>query len=506
MMLNETDSRNPENIQQNVMGCPVEMSDKKPCGRPICPAPTEVDWRPVCLMHSHLPTKDQRLFRQEIKDILSGTSTFHRPNDRFDFVSFVFPSIDFGDFVFTKYANFGGTTFFGHGDFGSAQFEQGAYWGMARFLDFANFSKAKFATDTDFIQAWFGGEATFAEAMFSGEANFWGTIFSKQVMFVKTQFTRACSFFNARFIGDGYFSAATFCRGADFKYATFGANTAFTGSTFGVTEGASVGQQDLDSPICIADFTGTGFLKPKLVNFNHANKNSSTGLRLRMLNCNMEEVEFEDVRWHRHLGRRVLQDELDVMGESGSAREEPEKRHELVAIAYRRLANMFEKSRAYDIAEDFSVGAMAMGRLDPENFLFARRLAPHYRKRGFLHWLGENVSALGIYNFASHYGSSYRRAFAVLLFVVLIFGVAFSLSDLESTRKSSGADSTNLLVKVSERYLGGFFHSLEIAAFRRDTYYVATSRSGRILVVLESVLVPSQLALLVLALRRRFRR
>jgi hypothetical protein len=266
--------------QSEPTGCPIDMSDDRPCGRPIHPAPSDVDEQPVCLMHSHDSNKDQDQFRKEIDAILGGTSAYHRPKNKFDFVQFVFPSADFGGATFTQEADFGETVF---------------------------------------------------------------------------------------------------------------------------------GLRQDDAPVAsvaIVDFTAARFEQPAKMQFYRVNQGSPRGLRIRLTDSNVENVQFVDVRWHHHGRRMVIQDELDVTASSKPGGEQEqgqrEARYELVAIAYRQLISNFEKVRAYDLAEDCSIGAMEMKRRDPAQFLFAQRLGPHYQRWNRLRWLGEQVSVVNLYRSEQH--------------------------------------------------------------------------------------------------------
>jgi hypothetical protein len=187
----------------------------------------------------------------------------------------------------------------------------------------------------------------------------------------------------------------------------------------------------------------------------------------------MEEVTFEAVRWHRQNRRMILQDEIDRRGNVSEAASSEE-----VATAYRRLINNFERARAYDLAEDCSIGAMEMKRLDPTQPVFSR-------------------IAVNLYRLASNYGSSYRRALGVLLgFVLIAFPLLFAcpLVGLAPNSGRSVLEPTGLI------------HSLEVATFQSNTHYVATNGLAWGLEILERIFVPAQVALFLLALRRRFRR
>ena len=68
----------------------------------------------------------------------------------------------------------------------------------------------------------------------------------------------------------------------------------------------------------------------------------------------------------------------------------------------------FEKNGTYDLAEDCYIGSMEMQRLDHTRPLFVRII-------------------LTIYLWASTYGSSYSRAFAVLIALIVLTGLLLAL-------------------------------------------------------------------------------
>ena len=146
-----------------------------------------------------------------------------------------------------------------------------------------------------------------------------------------------------------------------------------------------------------------------------------------------------------------------------------------------------------------------MKRLDPDQFMFARVLSDCYRKSRLLRWFGRRLSATYLYRFASYYGSRYIRALAVLLLVVAIAGLLYGLPSVGLHRVDSGSIGHPPLSQ-SGRVVAGLFHALEVATFQRQLLYDTETIFGKLVVVLETILVPAQLTLFLLALRRRFRR
>ena len=230
-------------------------------------------------------------------------------------------------------------------------------------------------------------------------------------------------------------------------------------------------------------------------------KKDAPGLRARFVNCRVEGVQFADVNWHRQGGRMVLQDELALTGLAyGPTLDEPDLTHELVAIAYRQLVSNFEKERAYDLAEECKIGAMEMKRLDPKKFLFPKWLESYYKKWRWLRWLGENISVASLYRLTSRYGTSYTQALLVLFDLLVIFGLLFALPWFAIQREKPSLP----LRGVWNRLGAGLFHS-SVDVATRDSLYSVPTRFGHFASALETILVPAQLALFLLALRRRFR-
>lgn len=415
---------------------------------------------------------------------------------------------DFRRSVFKKKADFGEARFeaiaaFGESELNSPVFESSTFGGnvwftAAKLFGAANFRNVAFRDHVDFSHSAFFGSADFSFANFDRSdfsetifeaANFAFTEFSKTADFQRLVVRGRAVFHSTKFQGVR-FESAHFHGGASFDSATFSGDVEFKRATFGLLPDAN---GSTDGAEAVADFSDAKFEEPTRVWFSQVNKDVGVGLRARFLNCDVEQVHLEDVRWHRRGGRMVLQDELDLIERTateatpGAKTADNRSGHELVAIAYRQLINNFDKVRALDLAEDCFCGAMEMKRRDPD-----------------ASWLSRAV--LTAYKLASSYGSNYVRAFFVLLAIVVVFGMVFAAPwvGLEAAKGNPGG----VLMASSwlRRLPAGAFHSLEVGSFQREPVYVLPSRRGRLVVTAEQVLIPIQAALLLLALRRRFRR
>lgn len=276
------------------------------------------------------------------------------------------------------------------------------------------------------------------------------------------------NFGRATFTQRAFFGGATFTQGADFEEATFTEAADFTSTLWGAGKDAPVGETVVEP--AIADFRDAKFIKPEQVRFLQVNAKGRQGFRGRFVNCLTKGVLFEDVQWHREKGRMVLQDELDRLANASGA-----ATYEQVAAAYRRFVINFDEAKHYDLSEDCMIGAMEMKRLDPDQPIFVRR-------------------AVNLYRWASNYGSSYLWALGVLVFMVGVFGPFYSLSGLTPKPERTVLEPVGLI------------HSVEVATFKSETHAIAGSGVAWFLEILERVLIPAQVALFLLALRRRFRR
>jgi Pentapeptide repeats (9 copies) len=220
-------------------GCPVEMHDGKPCGRPVYNALAGVDERPVCLMHSVDPDKDEGWFQYEFRRVLNDNS-----QGVADFTRFVFPSSYystrefsstclFRNAKFLKVANFMKASFARDADFSEAEFAHGAIFTGAAFWKKCHFVRCKFSKEARFSETDFRDAACFTEARFDGEASFSLAKFQGPVFFKKGSFSKKAEFSQSRFVNSADFTAVKFAHDADFTGANFHLGGDFTEAEFG---------------------------------------------------------------------------------------------------------------------------------------------------------------------------------------------------------------------------------------------------------------------------------
>ena len=572
-------------------GCPIVMADGKPCGRPLHQDQSELDNRPVCVMHSRDTKKRGGDFGENMNAILQCCSTANRISSRFDFTGFVFPHFEFRqnydrvvifkNAIFILLADFSGSSFATEVDFSDATFMLGARFNKVTFKSNSKFSQATFRGDVDFTQSTFQGAVDFSGASFGQLANFSGinfqvpvdfsrviaahevkfsgtsfqstsnftlarltqadfskTTFHNEATFLETTHLKHSNFSNAMFIGIARFSRNTFENSVDFVAASFVMDAIFLDTTFtaGANFKGAVFSRGADFSYAvlgprgggptllpaIADFRDVRFNDPNRALFHHINKNSSQGLKIRLVLSNVEGVRFADIHWYGEGDRKmVLQDELDITmslkieeGTSVSSEESmkeipksPPPSYEQIAITYRQLINNFEKVRAFDLTEDCWYGVREMKRLNPYYFVMSRQLLPYYKRCHWLRWLGERLSFLYLYKKISGYGCSHQRAFMVLFVVIFVFAVVYPVIGLDEISDSRRAAHVGLssIPEMTRAYGAGWLHSLEVATFQRSPVYVPSNHLGRLAEIVETIMVPIQASLLLLARRRRFR-
>jgi len=146
----------------NIEGCPVEMFVRPrfairglPCGRPIYHAPLAADEKPVCLMHSRDPEKNEQDFWKEYERLLQDVC-----EDVADFSGFVFTG-PMHETVFVKPCSFQRAIFLNDVDFWAANFQHNVdFWG------------ATFNGNVSFNMGSFGGVANFTDVRFAGAVEF----------------------------------------------------------------------------------------------------------------------------------------------------------------------------------------------------------------------------------------------------------------------------------------------------------------------------------------------
>ena len=194
-------------------------------------------------------------------------------------------------------------------------------------------------------------------------------------------------------------------------------------------------------------------------------------LRLRAVNCTMQNCRFEDVNWDRSRGRLTLEDEL-ILDTTKS------RGHELVRIAYNRLTARFDEGRSYMLAEECFAGAMEVTRLNPQTSWWDRAWLTCYRA-------------------TSAYGSNSLRALGWVIATWLTFGFLYALpfAGLKTASPSGDVGAVESLAPWGKRLLAGVFHSVQVSTLIADRAFVVTEPGGAVLSTIQPVAIAIPTAL-----------
>jgi hypothetical protein len=391
-------------------------------------------------------------------------------------------------------------------------------------LEEASFREATFSGEVDFKEVTFHGEADFSGAIFSGEADFGDAVFRSRAYsaYFDTYFHKAT------FIGGASFGRVTFGNTASFAEATFRGEVSFRGATF--KESARF--HDFKAfPRTALVFSGANIEKPERISFH------TTYLRPSwFVDVDAQKFDFSDVEWFRipdtsepdadKLAELTLEEEIenllrpliaerqkslskfsdnDVLEEDlenltlvfEPRNAEPEESSNKLADndvqtlrnqslrrltkCCRRLMNNAEENRDYPTANEFHYWSMEA-----------------QRKEG---WSRLGVIAT-LYWALSGYGERPLRALGVLFGIWLAFAALYLLlADSAPFWAFSASSFWGLASNVGQAVV----YSLGALA-RLSPEPKPTPGLFQFLVTLEGLLGPLQIALFLLAVRRRVMR
>jgi hypothetical protein len=130
-------------------------------------------------------------------------------------------------------------------------------------------------------------------------------------------------------------------------------------------------------------------------------------------------------------------------------------------------------------------------------------------------WLRSHLNGYTVYRLLSHYGTSYWHAALMLIVMVACFSWIFLFTGFqpnpEETREAvrlieyDWGGSTGLSHVLSD-YKKSFLLTLSIMTFQRQRFYVPMGEASQLWVLIATLVLTAQVALVLLAIRRRFKR
>jgi uncharacterized protein YjbI with pentapeptide repeats len=472
-------------------------------------------------------------FQLSLDELLSQHSASPE-SDTIDMRGFCFPLLNWKGKEFTKKLDLQDASFEQEVHFDKATFHQDVNFHSATFADHANFSETIFNGEAYFGGATFNKSAWFHDTIFKGEATFlsefnklayfYGACFSQQANFLQARFKERAIFPKTKFEGKAVFLEAVFSDMANFIESIFEQEAMFSGAFFEQATTFAGASFRHNVSFRSATFSGAVYFAPytkkcilgecdfrrliikKEAEFNFQQVNLG---RSRFTDTDLEKIVFRDIEWgnteSRWVKRAVLWDEVCPLEE-----DESERNYEKIAENYRQLVLNYESKRDYDVAEAFHIGEMEM----------RRKKQGAYIKSPWLRWLRERLNSYWLYRLLSNYGTSYWQALTVLLALLLIFSAAFLYTGFQPNKENISAtgraieynvftDSTHHNVSLGQwlsDYGEAVLFSLSIITFQRERFYEPVGWVSQLFLYLAVLTITTQGALVVLSVRRRFRR
>jgi uncharacterized protein YjbI with pentapeptide repeats len=438
---------------------------------------------------------------------------------------------NFAEARFMGHILFSEAQFKGMADFRAVEFSGGStYFAGAVFEgEKADFSSARFAGDVqfqadfghdaDFSKAHFGGEANFGPdplhdpeiryfAEFKGLANFNSAVFDQDTSFKKTRFQKV-SFDRAIFNGNNSFDQTLIEGDTTFCETLFGpeSETSFTEVTFG----PKINLEKAKIKGYVSFFGSEQnkiFYEEKnfliMDNIRAGGKDKLLFCNVRLcprwfVRCDPRNFIFTTIHWGWSDGfgriRYVRKEWKDL-----------KERHidqRLLRIAYSYLAINAEENNRFNESSGFrkmSFEAEWLERVEQRKEWFGKlkEYLSGKSKRTLIEVLEE--SRIGVlqflYRWLSGYGESWYRALLVLFLIWVGFALLYTTPLFQTAPEDKGLSLGNF---------SAFVYSLLVMALQKPAPLPVNS-FGKLLVVLETVFAPVQLALLALAIRRKFMR
>ncbi len=333
--------------------------------------------------------------------------------------------------------------------------------------------------DYDFREVFFPGRVSFAQHRFKKPVNFSGAGFASWANLRETEFFEEVDFSYAKFSQAAIFEKAVFSGPVRFENTEISGEADFRGATFG----GLAAFRHLNEP-------GGSSPPPRFTAYFHYVTFGPQG-RLQFqdlslayvsfLGTDMRRLEFHNVRWHLFRGRQTVYDEILLRQKGGpfiislTSWFEHGLNYEGICARveqlYRYLKLNYEQAGDQMQAGDFHYGEMEM----------------HRRANPWRRWFP--LSWYNLYWVLSGYGEKPLRALGWLLGLLFGLGALLTLLGLTSAAGTPmGLESALIFI-------------LQQATLIHPEWARPLTPGGELIGSLSRLLLPAQLALLILALR-----
>ncbi len=424
------------------------------------------------------------------------------------------------------------------GSFYDCKFKDEAFFGGTEFLDTpVHFEDIRFFGKTNFRLCRFDKEIKFINMKFKNTVDFTGTEFNNDAEFIWTEFHKKANFEKVKFLKGIKFWESKFLDTSCFYEASFYGNTYFIG--------------DYNNHIfnSILNFRSVTLPTNNDVRFEFANFSKAT-----FLDTSLTNIHFRNVKWYKPIidisfRSIALWDEFRKLEKSNILTSDMDtgdsKRHYYkIAENYTDLLNNFENKRDFITANQFYIGEMEIRRKsrsdkilempnsllnlsfeDEKQYKIVKRFKQlgsrfkrlFIRKRSIVNFY--NISFVG-YSLLSNYGTNPFLALGwLLLFVFFLFPCIFMWSGFTSTPQTpfdpvfidyvfsfNPMEVFRSLPKVLNDYPTALSYSLSILSFQKNSFYLPVSIFSQFTSSLAIIVFYSQFSLLILAIKRFFKR
>lgn len=408
---------------------------------------------------------DRAIFESDVlfDDVrFKGTASFYGAT---------FRTVSFEGADFASSADFRLAKFEGEARFRKAKFNGQASFRWASFVKDVTFAKVGFGGDADFLGAKFGAEADFEEAIFDRNAQFDDSHFLGFAQFRRAVFTGEAWFPNTLFNGTAWFIASQFSGGARFDRAKFKGNADFSGSAATASKSGAI--RLAEGPANV--FFWVNFSKAEF--YKRAQFTNRRFLGTTIFCCTLFTLapEFHNCSLHQ---------DTDFTGAMFPDRTGTGEVH--AARAYRTLKLAMENVRNRAEEANFYTLEQQSLRLSPDTSIWVKGVS----------WLYEKTA---------NYGESFVRPLACILAAFVLFHLIYFGYFAVLT-----GDALSIWEITMRFTLRQLFHPFKV--FGQNFEEIGLSQSAcpvplglAVTAALHSLLNISFLALILVALRRRFK-
>lgn len=496
--------------------------------------------------------------------MLLGDVECNKECSSYNFTGFQFARYRFHDKVFSKPVVFNSVNFYENVDFVNLKFENEVRFENVTFDGSVSFINAEFKKEcsffksiivgewrnrtlefatTNFHECRFNGPAHFSGVTFRGWADYQSVLFNKGANFRFACFADKVNFENVTFLGETYFDRSSLCAKSLFVWCNFYDTASFEQTIFhGQMRFQEVDFRDVSFKEAVIKsgllFKGSGNAKifTGECDFSKISTEYKDAIIFEKTNLskasfgdtNLINVSFRDVIWshteNKYRGRRiVLWDEIQLLDEGRSW-----QYYYQIAENYSQLVINHENKRDFLTAEIFHIGEMELRRKANSKFPYRRysrydlmqrieeelssnSFQIRFKKyvsiiRGIFFSAKAIVNEYSLYRILSNYGTSYILALTCMVIMLAAIAVIALYCGFDVIGEKPANYDLGWGVASLRDIVEAFGFALSALPGVGGGRYIPEGLGSTILRNVATLVLSGQLALVLLAVRRRFKR